>query len=103
MRRRREALGLTQEGCGVSSSLVKNIEAGKAPGGGRGATRARFMRALRWPADALERLAAGEDVSDLGNGADALEDAPPWEELLEGQRRVTEALERLADRLEERP
>lgn len=27
---------------------------------------------------------------------------PPWEELLEGQRRVTAALERLADRLERR-
>ena len=55
---------------------------------------------LDWPPDALQRLQAGDDPASLETASTA--EAPPWEELLEGQRRVTEALERLADRLEDR-
>lgn len=104
VRRRRESLGLTQEGCGVSSSLVKQIEKGEAPGEGRGSTRSKFMRALRWPPDALERLAAGADPHSLEQPGDPpISETPPWEDLLAGQRKITEALERLAEQLEDRP
>lgn len=61
VRQRREELGLTQEGCGVSSSLVKQIESGTAPIEGRGSKRATFMKALSWPTDALTRLSRGEE------------------------------------------
>lgn len=55
---------------------------------------------LDWPPDALQRLQAGADPASLEGEPN---EAPPWEELLEGQRRVTEALERLAAKLEDRP
>lgn len=98
LRKRREALGLTQEQCEVSSALVKQIERGTAPPTGRGGTRAIYLRALRWPADAMERLLQGEDPGDLH--PDPTAEQVPWEELLAGQRQITVALERLADRLE---
>jgi len=62
VKERREALGIRQEAIeGVSSSLVRQIEQGRAPKDGRGITRAALTTALRWPANAIERLYAGED------------------------------------------
>lgn len=63
----------------------------------RPSTLAAISVGLDWPPDALIRLRDGEDPAALDP---AEGEAPPWEELLEGQRRITEALERLADRIE---
>lgn len=65
--------------------------------GYRRQTLAAISVGLDWPPDGIQRLQAGADPADL-----IVEDrtAPPWEELLEGQRRITEALERLADLLD---
>lgn len=65
---RRTALGLRQDALpGISSALVRQIERGTAPPGGRAVNRAALTRALGWPTDALERLAAGEDPAALGD------------------------------------
>lgn len=91
---------MTQEGCGISSSLVKNIEAGTAPLEGRGAKRATFMRALRWPPDALTRLAMGDDPTAFEESSEPAPD-PPWDVLLDVMTEVRDEVRRLADRLEE--
>ena len=80
VRERRLALGLRQEGVpNVSSSLVRMIERGTAPPGGRGLTRAALMEALRWPANGLELLADGVDPRMLDHAAqqDATDQAHP--------------------------
>lgn len=67
----------------------------------RARTLAALATGLDWPPDAIMRLREGADPTELTPTADGT--APPWDELLEGQRRVTEALERLAARIEGRP
>lgn len=68
-------------------------------------TRTAITQALGWPEDAFVRLAAGATVGDLEaqrEGTPSADNhAPPWAlELLEEQRQITRALERLADQLE---
>lgn len=52
---------------------------------------------LDWPPDAVARLRSGADPTDLTTPAAG---APPWEKLLDSQRKLTEAVERLADRFD---
>lgn len=106
VRQRRSELGRSQQGVvdraieklgprTLSEPSVRVFEAA-----GREAYRPQTLTAisvgLDWPSDAIARLRRGEALDGLAPS----EEVPPWEELLEGQRRVTEALERLADRLE---
>lgn len=103
VRQRRLSRGFTQENVpNVGTSTVKNIEIGKAPGEGRGPARIELMRALQWPFDALERLAAGEDPAALDQLVPPTSEAPPWDVLLGVMTEVRDEVRRLADDLEER-
>lgn len=103
VRQRRVELGLRQEGLdGVSSMTVRQIEQGTASPSGRGITRVALMRALGWPPDALDRLAAGEDPKHL-----APDSEPPtqpaglsgrWDDLTDEQKATINAvIDQLAD------
>lgn len=84
---------------GVSDMTIRPIIEGQ-PGNYRPATLAKISKALRRPPDALSRIRDGADPGEFPRGDDD-EAPPPWEELLEGQRQITETLERLADALEQ--
>lgn len=105
--RRYEALGMTQadaaRAAGLSDTTMREIE--------RGDIRRRRPKtlhdvsvAMRWPPDALARMLSGEPAEEIGLplGADltASHGPPPWEELLAGQRRLSERLEQIAALLE---
>lgn len=72
VKERREWVGLTQEGIpGVSSSTVRKVENGTADAFRRSSLVA-LLSALRWPADALEQLAAGADPATLADDYDPI-------------------------------
>lgn len=112
VRRRREALGLTQEGIpNVSSSLVRSIERGTASLQGRGLTRAALMEALEWPPDGLQRLSNGAEPEELAQRGDVVvedderpeEGGPPsWGEIVGLLAELRDEVRRLADQLEGR-
>lgn len=94
MKARREGLGLAQGAGGVSSASWRKVEKAIDPPYRR-ATLVAICRALRWTDDSIDELLDG------GQPTEATNEAPPWELLLGEMRNVTEAVERLADRLEE--
>lgn len=82
VRARRELLGLTQDDVpSASSSTVRKIENGTADRFRRSSI-VGYMRALGWPADAMERLTAGADPSSLAEEAPAAERRTPVEDAL---------------------
>lgn len=109
VRQRRAELGRTQQGVADRAIEVLGPKALSEPTvrvfehAGRDAYRGQTLTAisvgLDWPRDALQRLQTStvdpEDLAVLPT-----EVAPPWEELLDGQRQLTELVERLADLLE---
>lgn len=112
VRERRQQLGRSQQGVVERANEVLGPKSLSEPSvrvfekAGRDGYRQQTLTAIAvgvdWPADAIERLRSGENPLTIGGG-ETPASAPPWEELLESQRRVTEALERLADKLEDRP
>lgn len=110
VRARRGQLGRSQQGVVDRAVEVLGARALSEPSvrvfesAGRSNYRPQTLAAiavgLDWPTDAITRLCEGADPAELETAAG---DPPPWEELLDGQRRITEALERLADRIEGRP
>lgn len=107
-RQRRGELGRSQQGVVERAVEVLGPKALSEPSvrvfekAGRDSYRPRTLAAisvgLDWPTDAIARLRDGIDPAEL----EVTGEAPPWDELLDGQRQVTVALERLADLIEGR-
>lgn len=84
---------------GISHTTWYDVEKGRPT---TDDTRIGVCRALDWTDDSFDRLLAGEDPVEQDRSSTRQPEAAPWDQLLEGQRRITEMLEALADRLEDR-
>ncbi len=110
-RDRRNDLGLTQQQVieiaqahfghkVVGESTYRQFESGRAEGISDRTARGAAV-ALSWPKEAVQRLLGGEDPATFPDvDHDDEERPPPWEQLLEGQQRISDRLERLAEILE---
>lgn len=112
LERRRETLGYSSryqvaDGIPVSESWVRQMESGEVRRNDgtvttpnpRGNKLHAYLDRLGWPPDAIDRLLGGEPPDSLA-APTTHDGAPPWQELLDGQRAISERLERLADLLE---
>lgn len=110
-RDRRNDLGLTQQQVVeiaethfghkvVGESTYRQFESGRADNISDRTARGAAV-ALSWPKDAVRRLQAGEDPAAFPHVDHAdEEDAPPWDQLLAGQRELSDRLEQIAALLE---
>lgn len=76
----------------VSKVDPKTLDKLLAGGSIRNDVARRLSKAFGWRDDGIARVRAGEEPVGLDAAA-----RPPWDELLEGQRRIEEALERIED------
>lgn len=111
---RRQVLGYSSryqvaDGIPVSESWVRQMESGEVRRNDgsvttpnpRGNKVLAYLDRLGWPPDAIDRLLAGappDALTELGPADE--EGSPPWDEILQGQREISDRLERLAELLE---